>query len=236
MTRRLLLTACLLLLWSVPAPAWRAVSLVKSATGGLTNDLVIDFGSATSASNIVVAGVRLANDTATVDVGGVTEDVLHTAVNGTSFQVMILCFAGGAQTYTFTTTGTVTAGVGAAEFSGTDGCTEDGTSDHVISTTSPIAADSPPTIQAGSLVFSTVWSGNNADYSCSGDYACIPTDGTDIGSTGLAQWRVAPSTAAYYGEFTFTGTENSLLMVVGIASAGGGGTTPRLLMLLGVGE
>jgi hypothetical protein len=212
----------------------RAIAHVKSASVGLADDAVLDFGSATSGSNIVVAGVRISNNTSTVDVAGVTETVLHSAVNGTSFQVLIVCFEGGAQTYTFTTQAAATAGVAAAEFSGTDGCVEDGVSDHVIGTTSPISVDAPPTVQSGSLVFGTAWSGNTANYSCDGSYACIPSDGTDVGDHGLAQWLIAGSTGLYYSPFTFTGTENTLLMVAGIA-APGSGAVPCLRGLLGVG-
>jgi hypothetical protein len=215
----------------------RAIAHVKNATGGLVNDLVIDFGSTTSASNVVVAGVRLSTTSDTLDVLTVTETVLHSEDHSGVFRVMIVCFPGGAQTYTFQTSGSATVGVGAGEFSGTDGCVEDGTSDGVIVTaaSSPLAADAPPTVQAGGLAFGTAWSANSANFSCTAGYTCIPTDGTDIGGFGLAQWQIAPSTTTYTSQFTWTGSETVGLAVAGVAApavAGG----HRSLMLLGVGR
>jgi hypothetical protein len=226
------------LLALLPAPileARRAISVVKTTSAGSADDQVIDFGSATSASNVVVAGYRLATDTATVDVAGVVETVIH-VYQPTGIEIGILCWVGGSQTYTFTTSGGTAAAVAAIEVSGTDGCTEDGTSDdRNVTGSSPTAADAPPTIQAGSLVFGTVWAGNSANFSCDGSYTCIPSDGTDIGGFGLAQWRIAPTTTTYDSPFTWSGTENTFLAVAGIAATASG-SGPCLLMLMGIGR
>jgi hypothetical protein len=236
MRRVLLLTTIGVLLWSVPVPARRAIAIVQTAVAGSSDDVVLTFSGATSGSNVVVAGYRLSSESQTLDVQGVTETVLHVAALTANHEVGIVCFVGGSASYTFESSQGGSVAVGGIEVSGTDGCTESGVSDDwFVNGSSPIAADAPPSVSAGDLVFGFIASGNNANFSCNGSYTCLPADGTDIGSLALGQYVVAPSGGTYDSPFTWTGTENTLMVVAGVAQAGGGGVTPCRRGLLRVG-
>jgi hypothetical protein len=237
MRRVLVLTLLGVLLWSTPVPARRSIADVQTATAGApTDDVVLTFASATSASNVVVAGYRLSAESQILDVQGVTETVLHLATIASGFEVGIVCFVGGGNNYVFQSNQGGTLTVAAVEFSGTDGCTESGTSDdRNLNGSSPNAADAPPSVAAGDLVFGFIAAGNTANFSCDGSYTCIPSDGTDIGGLSLGQWRIAPSGGTYDSPFTWTGTENTLLAVAGVSMSGGGATPCGRRGLLRVG-
>lgn len=215
----------------------RAISVVQTATAAQADDAVLTFAGATSASNVVVAGYRLSAEAQTVDVSGVTETVLHvTEFGGGTFEMGIVCFVGGSTSYTFTssTTGQVT--IAALEVSGTNGCTEDGTSDSNQATTasSPLALDAPVSVSAGSLVFGVIGAGNDVNFSCTDGYTCLPADGTDVSDRILAQYVISGG-GSHDLQFTWTGTESALLVGAGIAAAGGAAVT-CLRMMMGMGR
>jgi hypothetical protein len=236
--RNLLIALLAVLFWTAAVPAQAQVAFVKSAIAGAVDDPVVDFGSATSASNSIVAFVSLGN-TNNLDVLTVSETVLHEVADYGTVRFLMVCFPGGSQTYTFQSHSSGTVRVAAAEFSGLDGCTEMGVSDDTSTgsaVSGPLSSDSPPTINSGSLVFAGVKSANTGNFSCdtAGGYACIPADQSEVGDQMQAQWLVAPSTTTYGAQFTWSGTENVIHFVVGVAAAStGSGCGRRGLLRVG---
>jgi hypothetical protein len=235
--RKVVLTLLAMLLWSTPTPAWRAISIVQTAAIASIDDASLAFASSTTAGNVVIAGYRLATDAQTINVQSVTEVELHRENSSGGQATGIVCFetGSGGNNYVFQSNAGGAVAIAALEVSGTDGCTEDGTSDgrFLASSASPIAADTPPTIQSGSIVFGVATSGNNSTMSCDGSYTCVP--GTPVSQSLIAQYQIAGSAGTYDSPFTWTGTEGVVMAVAGVAASGGGATPCGRRGLLRVG-
>jgi hypothetical protein len=245
--RRVLLTLAFAVLL-VPMPAARgffAVALVSGQDITCTgNDATCTFPSPPSASNCVVVASIINDTSQTLDLtgvpGGATETVIHGPDNQNSLRGYIYTFPGDGSDATFvtTTSSTAAARTAAAEFSGLDcsGSGEDGTSVSVADNVSPYnLSPTITTTASGSLLFGLAHSTSAGDFSASGSTTSIPSDGTEINTVALGGYIILGAAAAYDLPFTSAAAENTHLMAAAIKASAGGGATPSLRMLLGIG-
>lgn len=182
-------------------------------------------GGAPASGHAVLVYVKIGSSSTTISLDGAPSAVtaVHDrSVNGTNTQY-IFCYVGDGADNSVTMN--LSAGsntqVAAKVFSGTDGCTETGTSSHnTTSATQTHELTTDITVAAGSLVF--------GGFTCT-DSACTGSAGTGvtpvgnaggmIGSLALGGYRIEAGAGTYDLPFTTTVNRAAVIAAVGIAAA-----------------
>lgn len=237
-----LLVALVLALWASPVIAAPALVSAQQATA-LGDDQTLTLGSAVGASNHAYIFVGVAEGV-TITITGTT--MTWAEITGSPFssagfnrQINIWCAQGDGTdtTFTVTTSGANNAQSKIVEFSGASCTTQDieqaDDTESAAGTLDTDEAGSPLTLASEGVLFAFAW-GDNMIAGTSGSWTLL-TQGSM--ASGGVTYRIE-SVATTYNPSVLDTNDNCNDLVIGVifsAGAGGGGASPKLL-LLGVGE
>jgi hypothetical protein len=240
--RRLLIAVAFVLSLS-SARAEAAIALVGTPVTGFDNvTFTLTFGAAPGASNCIVVAATIASTSFTLDLqstpGGAAETPLHFGTHGNS-RVYIWTVPGDGSDTTIQvvpSSGGANMRAVAAEFSGANCGTEDGTS--VSAGTSGLTTHSAGsiTLASGSLMFGIgTCTDNTCDWTPASGFTSIPSGNGEVETITQAAYQISAGGGATTFNPTTAAGRDAIVGAAAITAAAGAATA-RALLTLGVGN